>query len=542
MYIKADDQSGKAEKSERVNEMTRCRLAVAAVLFITIINAYFLPLQAKGEEASELTASSVLELTGGKVSSLTDGAEKSYTTIPSGGALTITAKEGIGSLYLIFDRIYGEWTLTEGEADVFCGQNDFLHEYIDVAAQFGHAPTTVTLRFENGDCALSEVHVFGTGEVPAWVQKWEPPCEAADLMLFSTHVDDEQLFFAGILPYYAGECGLAVQVAYFTDPFSYHDRPHEQLNGLWTVGVRNYPVCGPFPDAYSESAADAYAQQEKYGYTKEDMVRFQVELLRRFKPHVAVGHDKNGEYGHGQHRINSETLMEALELAADENYDTDSAAAYGVWDTPKAYIHLWKENPLVMDWDVPLEAFGGKTAFQVTQEGFLCHTSQQWTWFKGWIFGKNGNVITKAKQIRSYSPCLYGLYRSTVGLDEQGGDMFENIPQSYAEIKEEERLEEEQERLQEEKERLEEEKRLQEEQERLQEEQERLQEEKRLQEDRERLQEAKRLQKEQSRETEGEAFPQNLSDAGRMLLIGLLLVAILLAVVFTLVRAVRRRK
>ena len=115
-----------------------------------------------------------------------------------------------------------------------------------------------------------------------------------------------------------------------------------------------------------------------------------------------------------------------------------------MWDTPKAYIHLWQENEIIMNWDIPLEKFGGKTAFQVTQDGFMCHKSQHWTWFYGWIYGPANN-ITKASEILTYSPCRYGLFRSTVGADVKGGDMFENIPMSYAEIAAEEerqRLEE----------------------------------------------------------------------------------------------------
>ena len=38
-------------------------------------------------------------------------------------------------------------------------------------------------------------------------------CEAADLMLCTTHADDEQLFFAGVLPYYVSK-GYDVQVVY----------------------------------------------------------------------------------------------------------------------------------------------------------------------------------------------------------------------------------------------------------------------------------------------------------------------------------------
>ena len=412
----------------------RCWIYLSAVLTLWLPVVHASAEELIGE-AQELTAQAVIECANSAV--LTDGNETTYTKITDGSSIVITSDMGISSLYIIFDRIYGEWVLSDGTSDAVCGENGFLHEYVDAAALFGYSPTSLTLTFSGHDCSLSELHLFGDGEVPDWVQRWEPPCEEADLMLTSTHIDDEQLFFAGILPYYAGELDLAVQVVYFTDPFTYHERPHEQLNGLWTVGVRNYPISGEFKDVYSETAQDAYAHQKKYGYEQEDMVRFQAEMIRRFRPHVVVGHDINGEYSHGQHIINCETLMEALDLAADPSYDPDSALAYGVWDTPKTYIHLWEENPIIMDWDVPLEAFGGKTAFQVSQEGFLCHQSQQWTWFRSWMLGSN-NEITKASQISTYSPCLYGLYRTNVGLDSVGGDMFENIPQSYAEIRAEE--------------------------------------------------------------------------------------------------------
>lgn len=408
-----------------------------AVCFLFAVAAALLSLNVFAEEpspaeAEELTIS--LSCPGVDTGHILDRNETSYTKLPS---VTLSSDSPVYSLYIEFDRIFGEWSLSDGSVSVVCGKDGFLHEYVDVASAFGYAPKKLTLTFTGAEASVSEIYAFGNGELPSWVQVWEPPCERADLVLFSTHVDDEQLFFAGILPYYAGERKLAVEVVYFTTPFTYHNRQHEQLNGLWTVGVRSYPISGEFIDAYSESAKKAYSDQEQYGFSRDDMVLFQVEMIRRFRPHVIVGHDINGEYSHGQHIINCETLMEALPLAADETFDPDSAAKFGVWDTPKTYIHLWKENEIVMDWDTPLEAFGGKTAFEVTQEGFLCHKSQQWTWFRNWIFGKN-NTIKKASQIKSYSPCKYGLYRSTVGTDKNGGDMFENIPLSYAEIKAEE--------------------------------------------------------------------------------------------------------
>lgn len=110
---------------------------------------------------------------------------------------------------------------------------------------------------------------------------------------------------------------------------------------------------------------------------------------------------------------NADTLMQALELSADPSYDPESAQEWGVWDVPKTYLHLWPENPIVMDWSQPLSAFGGKTAVEMARLGFAEHVSQQ-TFFKVEDYGP-------------YDCRKFGLYRSLVGLDIQGGDFFENL-------------------------------------------------------------------------------------------------------------------
>ena len=119
--------------------------------------------------------------------------------------------------------------------------------------------------------------------------------------------------------------------------------------------------------------------------------------------------------------------MNALPSLSDPSFCPDSANKHGVWDVPKTYFHLYEENKITMNWDVPLSAFNGKTAFEMTVEGFACHKSQHWTWFNDWIHGKAGSPVEKASDIKTYSPCEYGLYRTTVGNDTVGGDFLENI-------------------------------------------------------------------------------------------------------------------
>ena len=198
--------------------------------------------------------------------------------------------------------------------------------------------------------------------------------------------------------------------------------------------------------------------------------------------------------------VTAKALTEAIYIAADETQFPESVDRYGIWETQKLYLHLYEENPIVMDYDIPLEAFDGKTAFEMTQEGFACHKSQHWTWFYKWIYGTADKPIKKATDIRSYSPCHFGLYYTQVGPDVIGGDFLENIV-TYEERKiiaekeaEEKRLAElEAQRIAEE-ERKAEEARLQAEAERLAQEQ-KAAEEARLAREQAALEEAERLKK-----------------------------------------------
>lgn len=449
-----------------------------------------LPIYAAAEEtAVDITKDTTITASGYRsVGFLTDGDIKSYKSSSGNATLTLENAAGMAGIYLLFDLEYGAYTVKDNTTGktVTAGAHGMLHEYIDLIAAFGNTPTSVTLCFENGAVRLSEISVYAEGELPESVQVWNAPYEGgADLVLFAAHGDDDQLFFAGLLPLYAGEKGLRVQVVYLTDHRNLtHSRTHEMLNGLWNVGVTAYPVFGSFADFRIDSLQGTYDEYASLGTSKEELQDFVVEQIRRFKPLVAVGHDIDGEYGHGMHMVYADLLIDALSLTGDAEKFPESAAKYGTWEIPKLYLHLYEENAVTIDYDQPLASFNGMTAFEVTQKrGYPCHESQQWTWFTRWINGRN-NEITKASQIATYNPCKFGLYHSAVGEDAQKNDFFENVT-TYAE---QERLE--QERL--EQERLEQERQ---EQERL--EQERLEQERQEQErlEQERI-ERERLEKE----------------------------------------------
>ena len=452
------------------------------------------------EQAADITKDTVVTATGyDSTGFLTDGDVDYYKTSDGDTVIRLENPEGMAGIYLLFDLEYGTYTIedTVSGKTITAGQHGMLHEYVDLAGAFGNEPTSVTLYFDNGSVRLSEISVFSAGALPEHVQVWSVPYEGgADLVLFATHGDDDQLFFAGLLPLYAGERNLRVQVVYLTDHRNLtKSRTHEMLNGLWSVGVAAYPVFGAFADFRIDDLEGTYEEYENLGTSEADLQSFVVEQIRRFKPQVAVGHDIKGEYGHGMHMVYADLLIKSLDMTNNVAVYPESAEKYGTWEMPKLYLHLYEENPIVMDYDQPLASFDGMTAFEVTQKlGYPCHKSQQWTWFTDWINGDD-NEITKASEIDTYNPCKFGLYHSTVGADVEKNDFMENLV-SYAE---QERLEQgrlEQERL--EQERLEQE-RL--EQERL--EQERLEKQKEQQRlEQERL-EAERKKQEESRKRTG---------------------------------------
>lgn len=371
---------------------------------------------------------------------LSDENIKSYATSAATATITLESTESIASLYLMFDLEPAAYTITDNTTGntINAGQYGMLHEYVDLATGFGTAPTSVTLNFPSA-VRMSEIYAYSAGTLPSNVQVWQPPLEdKADILLLATHGDDDQLYFAGLFPLYAKELGYGVQVAYLTDHRNLTKiRTHEMLNGLWVTGVTAYPVFGDFDDFRIDSLQGTYDRYQELGTTRDDLMQFVVTQLRRFNPQVVIAHDFKGEYGHGMHQVYTDLLVEALDYTNDETVYPEIAEKYGVWDVPKTYIHLYEENPIVIDYDQPLESFDGMTAFQVTQDyGFPCHESQQGYMFTPWLYGsgrtKENKSITKVTEIVNYNPAKFGLYRSTVGEDVQKNDFMENIT-SYEE-------------------------------------------------------------------------------------------------------------
>lgn len=362
-------------------------------------------------EAADLTKDSAVVITGGgaAASTLTDGNPNTFVSFVDDGEVTVTAPSGqmISALYVVWRGVPEEWTVEAGGRSYAGGENGFLHETVKLDEPVAEA----VLRWEYRQAYLADIHILGEGTLPDWVQQWEAPEGPADLLLFPTHADDEHLYFGGAMPYYASRGDTIIQVCYMVNHNGEPYRLHEQLDGLWTAGVRRYPVIPEFPDIYSNSLSHA-----KTVYDREEILAYETEMIRRFQPMVVIGHDLKGEYGHGAHMLNADCLTEVIEKTGDPDYFPESYEAYGGWQASKLYLHLYDQNQIIMEWgDMTLASpfFQGQTALEAAIKAFDCHVSQQ-EWFQVTASGL-------------YDCRKFGLYYTNVGLDEAGNDFFEHL-------------------------------------------------------------------------------------------------------------------
>lgn len=378
-----------------------------------------LPAEASAE-APDLTAGCSLTFSNGK--------HRSYTKrVTDGNNNTSWArakkKEGwiairsndptalIAGIYLCFDLQPEEWEIQVGIGEdwitAWSGPSPYVHVWVELenpaqAVRFW-CPKTKTV------AQIAEIRVYGEGSFPSEAQNWQPPVEEADILFLATHADDELIFFGGGIPTYAAERKKKTVVAYLANCGK--RRTHELLNGLWSMGVRNYPVISPFEDTAQKTLTKTY---EKMG-GKNRVRNWVISLFRQYKPKVVVTHDENGEYGHAQHKICAAVAKAAYDAAADPAQNPESAEKYGLWQVQKLYLHLGKENRITMDWNVPLDALGGITGLEAAVRAFEYHVSQ------------HEYAMNVTKTGKQYDNRIFGLIRSEVGPDTRDGDFLENI-------------------------------------------------------------------------------------------------------------------
>lgn len=381
------------------------------LLILLVMALLLLPCAASADVAEDITTECTINNRAYNKHAPDDIRDGDYITFYSGSAVTIQAPEGklIGALELKWRTISPPGVIIKTEqkgkwVEVLRDGPKYATQYITLPEGL----STVRITAQKGKLELCEIAVLTEGDAPRHIQVWRDPPEKVDLMLFSTHPDDEVLWFGGLLPTYAGEQKKDVLV--INAVYAHYYRRQELLAALWTCGVDIYPVMLGYPNQ-QDSVEEILREWEVKNRQPKDKA---VALIRQYKPDVVVLHDIDGEYGHTAHITFSWLGRQGVERAADPAEHPASAEEWGVWDVPKTYIHLYAENQLRMDWHQPLTAFGGKTGLEIAAEGFACHATQQERW--------------KVEDGGEWDNALFGLWRTNVGPDTLKNDLFENIP------------------------------------------------------------------------------------------------------------------
>lgn len=387
-------------------------------VFPMLILLFALALPALADEAADITQEASLT-SSSKQAALYKACDRDVEKIWTSDKerrpyIEVKTKTPCYGVYICFGGTLRPWVVEKASGKswevVASGEGQFAHEYL---ALDGLTHFRITYA-ENKKCelAVNELYLLSEGDVPSWVQRWQPAVEKADLMILVAHPDDEILFMGGMLPEYAGERQMNVIVCYMT--CNTPGRRTELLNGLWLCGVRTYPDIGEFWDKYSLRKTDVIYKAWK---GKSNVHKYVTGLIRRYRPEVLVTQDVKGEYGHGAHMVCAEAAQSCVVSAADESKFSASFKEYGAWQVKKLYIHLYKENQIELDWDKPLLSQNGRTGFEVAEEAYTLHASQPQN--------KQYRVEPRDSEKSCY---LFGLAYTTVGPDTEKNDLFENIP------------------------------------------------------------------------------------------------------------------
>ena len=361
--------------------MKHLRISIICLLVLLLLTSA-LPAYADTEEAENLTAKCSFDF--GRYKSakgrvLSDSTR--YQIFDGNDSFSLTWEEPFEGARLCLDWEYapegasvlqydanGELLLQEAIPSFHSTATALLPDARKAVVQAGETGMQVRV------CA-----VYGAGELPKAFRAWQETPDHLDYLLISTHPDDDVLFLGSVVPVYGAEQGYVGSIVYVTrsrDEAVGRVRVGEAESGAWTMGLRYYPVFLNMPDV-----ADSSSKEKKKLFQYDDLLVNLVRTYRRLHPLVVVAQDTEGEYGHWQHILTSQASREAFTLAADPTFDPESAEQYGTWQVQKLFLHLFPENPILIDAHAPLSFFDGKNAFEVACEAYTKHESQQRMWF-----------------------------------------------------------------------------------------------------------------------------------------------------------------
>ena len=115
------------------------------IILLLVLGITLLILFSSSVYASDITSSATIVVNNKTISkNVTDGKEKTYFPINKDTLITIKCEEEIYGLYIVYEYSSKNGKLSSGEKITEIGQNNFLHEYINVKELLGHESLNTT--------------------------------------------------------------------------------------------------------------------------------------------------------------------------------------------------------------------------------------------------------------------------------------------------------------------------------------------------------------------------------------------------------------
>lgn len=369
----------------------------------------------KCDDAASITSQCNFAVSRGSASAFLDN---SYATSWSPASTSDTIKIRIpdsvnaGALYMEWDKAPSKLEITlvdSGGTVLRTIQESNPSKKWNLYYELENGVAGILIRSGDTNNGLNKLRIYEQGKVSQVVQQWKDTPEKIDLMLIVAHMNDETLYFSGVLSQLSAQ-GKNVLVVYMTGDD--RNKHAEALDCLWTHGVKIHPVFVGFQDY----KVDSYSKAE-WLWGSENTYEAIIGLLRKYKPDVVLTQDWDGEYGHYQHIMTSRYTVKSVEAAGNAEICPKSAEAYGVWDVPKLYLHLGDEDKkLDLHFNRAMEELDGRSPMQIAFMAMDKHYSQ--------LKNPTYSLLVDG---RDYDCTWFSLYRSTVGEDIEKNSFFENL-------------------------------------------------------------------------------------------------------------------
>ena len=193
---------------KKMNVQTR---VIAAAMVVLLLLSGIVPLSSARAESAEIQTGQVGTVTGdctitlpeelaGKEYRITDGLVESYQTFEAGQSVQVDLPEGAQGLYLEWYNQTSDYTVTQTDQSGATLSEDAAQPFINTYYPLKEGVKSVTLSFSR-ECSLSTLAVYGAGELPSDVQRWNQPASADLLVVASTSKTALDEFFGVIATY-----------------------------------------------------------------------------------------------------------------------------------------------------------------------------------------------------------------------------------------------------------------------------------------------------------------------------------------------------